>query len=115
VDPIVDEALAEFVVGSHMNSHPHSERRETTHNNKVPAPRRRPRSPPPPASASIAELVAGSRPQNEDGFALSQELLRKYITYARSRCHPKLRNIDRDKVENLYAQLRTESLVPPPQ
>jgi DNA replication licensing factor MCM2 len=49
--------------------------------------------------------------QSDDGFALSQEMLRKYITYARHRCHPKLRNIDRDKVENLYAQLRTESLV----
>jgi DNA replication licensing factor MCM2 len=35
VDPVVDEALAQFVVGSHMNSHPHSEGSETRFNKVI--------------------------------------------------------------------------------
>ena len=41
---------------------------------------------------------------------ISQELLRKYIMYAKRTVHPKLQEIDQDKIARLYAELRRESL-----
>jgi hypothetical protein len=42
----------------------------------------------------------------EEKEQIPQELLRKYILYARAHCHPKLHNIDDDKLAKLYADLR---------
>ncbi|XP_060524669.1 DNA replication licensing factor Mcm2 [Cylas formicarius] len=39
-----------------------------------------------------------------------QEMLKKYIVYARQNIHPKLQNMNQDKVANIYSQLRQESL-----
>jgi DNA replication licensing factor MCM2 len=36
-------------------------------------------------------------------------MLKKYITYAKLHCRPKLQNIDRDRIAKLYAQLRKSS------
>lgn len=41
---------------------------------------------------------------------ISQELLRKYILYAREKCKPKLYQIDQDKVARLFADMRKESM-----
>jgi len=41
---------------------------------------------------------------------ISQEMLRKYILYSKRNCHPKLDNIDRDKVSKFYADLRQKSM-----
>lgn len=41
---------------------------------------------------------------------IPQELLRKYILYARERCRPKLYQIDQDKVARLFADMRRESM-----
>ena len=38
-----------------------------------------------------------------------QEFFRKYIIYAKRHCHPRLNEIDRDKVTNFYADIRRES------
>ena len=40
-----------------------------------------------------------------------QELLRKYIVYSKDKVHPKLHQMDQDKVARLYADLRKESMV----
>ena len=42
---------------------------------------------------------------------IAQELLKKYIVYAKERMHPKLHQVDQDKVAKLYAELRKESMV----
>lgn len=42
---------------------------------------------------------------------IPQDLLRKYIIYAREKVHPKLHQMDQDKVAKLYGELRRESLV----
>lgn len=49
--------------------------------------------------------------ESTDDFTIKQEILRKYIVYARQNVHPKLQNMDKDKVANIYSQLRQESLV----
>ncbi|CAG9856459.1 unnamed protein product [Phyllotreta striolata] len=79
VDPIQDQHLATFVVGSHERHHP----------------------------ANKDKIVA-DEPQNE--LQIPQEMLKKYIVYAKQNVHPKLQNMDQDKVANIYSQLRQESL-----
>ena len=42
---------------------------------------------------------------------IPQDLLRKYIMYAKEKVHPKLNRMDQDKVAKMYAELRRESMV----
>ena len=81
VDPMVDERLARFVIGSHVRARG--------------------------GNAALAdELQAGYEPVQP----IPQALLRKYILYARTRIQPTLSTMDVDKVSRLYAELRRESL-----
>lgn len=85
VDPTIDERLARFVVGSHVRSHPHS------------------------GGAELADrLQADTLLQTVE--PLPQEMLRKYLLYAKSRVRPELSQVDVDKIARLYADLRRESL-----
>ncbi|GMI89841.1 MINICHROMOSOME MAINTENANCE 2 [Hibiscus trionum] len=90
VDPVTDEMLAQFVVDSHFRSQPKganmddkafSESQEETQ-----------------ASAGLA-----------DSKILSQELLRKYITYAKLNVFPRFHEKDMAKLSKVYADLRKES------
>lgn len=49
--------------------------------------------------------------ESQDDFMIKQEILKKYIVYAKENIHPKLQNMDKDKVASIYSQLRQESLV----
>eukprot|EP00887_Chlorella_sp_A99_P006785 scaffold2.g6785.t1 len=84
VDPVADEKLASFVVASHAGSHPDD------------------------ADAG-GDGAAG--PADADPDILPQALLRKYITYAKQTCRPKLQAADYDKIAQVYAELRRESSV----
>ncbi|QSZ32944.1 hypothetical protein DSL72_002527 [Monilinia vaccinii-corymbosi] len=98
VDPAEDERLARFVVGSHGRSHPGS---QPTDENQASM-----------RTEHDAEMrdsaFNGGEPKQEG--EIKQELLRKYILYARERCSPKLYNIDEEKVSKLFADMRRESL-----
>lgn len=87
VDPVADERLARFVTSSHMRSTPTNEIIRGGHQ----------------AMPSAAD--------NARSGHLSQDMLRKYIQYARSNCHPVLRGntFDQDKISSLYVALRKES------
>ncbi|KAL2109865.1 hypothetical protein VUR80DRAFT_1911 [Thermomyces stellatus] len=87
VEPDEDERLARFIVGSHSRSHPSQEGE---------------------AAEEEEEAAAAGRPVKEG--EIPQELLRKYILYARERCSPKLMNIEEEKLARLYAEMRRESL-----
>ncbi|ORY32125.1 DNA replication licensing factor cdc19 [Naematelia encephala] len=82
VDPVKDEMLAQFVVGSHLRSHPQFDPEEDEVN----------------VNTSI------------DADIIPQDLLRKYIMYAKEHIRPKLHQLDQDKLARLYADLRRESL-----
>ncbi|EMD37775.1 hypothetical protein CERSUDRAFT_105677 [Gelatoporia subvermispora B] len=82
VDPVQDELLARYVVGSHLRSHPKFE-------------------------AEADEMNVGT---TLDADIIPQDLLRKYIMYAREKVKPKLYDIDQEKLSRLYADLRRESL-----
>lgn len=98
VDPEQDERLARFVVSSHGRAHPAANSSdenqgamETEHSDGV-----------------RGMGVNGGEPRQEG--EIEQELLRKYILYAREKCRPKLYQIDQDKVARLFADMRRESL-----
>lgn len=84
VDPMQDQHLAQFVVASHMKHHP---------------------------TKGIQQDEMPSDPALGDVQSIPQELLKKYIVYARENVHPKLQRMDQDKVAKMYSQLRQESLV----
>ncbi|KAJ3005953.1 hypothetical protein NUW54_g4119 [Trametes sanguinea] len=82
VDPVQDELLARFVVGSHLRSHPKFE-------------------------AERDEMDVGT---TLDADIIPQDLLRKYIMYAKEKVRPKLYDLDQDKLSKLFSDLRRESL-----
>lgn len=78
-DPMQDQLLARFVVGSHIRHHP-----------------------------TMEEVVPESQPT--DNMQIPQDMLKKYIVYSKENVHPKLTNMDQDKIAKMYSQLRQESL-----
>lgn len=82
-----DEMLARFVVGSHLKHHPSNKEG---------------------GMAGLEEVVL---PNTSDVPPIPQELLKKYIIYAKERVRPKLNQMDQDKVARIYSDLRKESMV----
>merc|ERR1719356_2250480 len=92
VDSIIDEHLARFVVGSHMRSHPLATDEDHQVMSEVEQ------------SLAATTSLAGVE-------KIPQDLLKKYILYARERVHPKLHQMDQDKVAKMYSDPRRESMV----
>ncbi|KAH9845871.1 DNA replication licensing factor mcm2 [Teratosphaeria destructans] len=93
VDPAEDERLASFVVNSHGRAHP-----VMSSSMGADAPQQ--------DTQMDVDQAAPAGPQT----VIPQELLRKYILYAREHCRPKLYQIDQDKIARLFADMRRESL-----
>ena len=96
VDPMQDERLAKFVVGSHIRSHPvfieQSKQDTPDETNQT--------------HQFGTVLNDAAKP------TIRQDLLKKYLTYARLRVRPQLgEGLDKDKVAKLYADLRRHSNV----
>ncbi|PNS14364.1 DNA replication licensing factor mcm2 [Sphaceloma murrayae] len=87
VDPAEDERLASFVVNSHGRARGGLSDTQDGEDNEM-------------------QIDPGQKQKGE----ISQELLRKYILYAREKCRPKLYQIDQDKIARLFADMRRESL-----
>ena len=103
VDPDEDERLAKFVVNSHSRAHPltgagygfaGTQKQAQTQQDEP---------------MDVDGSTAAATEQQIEGD-IPQELLRKYILYAREKCRPKLYQIDQDKVARLFADMRRESL-----
>jgi hypothetical protein len=67
VDPVQDQRLAEFVVGSHARSHPEGDEEEQ-------------------------QQDASQQQQQPDG-TISQDMLRKYITFAKQQYRPTMSQV----------------------
>ncbi|EMC95950.1 hypothetical protein BAUCODRAFT_24927 [Baudoinia panamericana UAMH 10762] len=96
VDPVEDERLANFVVNSHGRAHPitQSKSQSQTQTNEM----------------EVDEPQQAPPTANKPTSPIPQELLRKYILYAREHCRPKLYQIDQDKIARLFSDMRRESL-----
>lgn len=57
---------------------------------------------------TMDDVIPESQPT--DSMQIPQDLLKKYIVYAKENVHPKLTNMDQDKIAKMYSQLRQESL-----
>merc|ERR1711983_505882 len=91
VDPVCDEHLARFVVGSHMRNHPLAEEADVER------------------MENIEKKLASAT--NLSGMEkIPQDLLKKYILYAREKIRPKLHALDQEKVAKMYSELRKESM-----
>ncbi|EFA77281.1 MCM family protein [Heterostelium album PN500] len=80
IHPIKDSQLARFVIQSHQRSHPNNTNEANNY------------------------LVNATQQS-----PISQEMLRKYIMYAKRKCTPRISEIDREKLSQLYAEMRRES------
>lgn len=109
VDPVEDEKLARFVVGSHIRHHP-THGGGTAEQNHAPGEN----------GVGHGGMANGTTQNGQNGFSyeaegpdfelIDQELLRKYMVYSKEKVHPKLHQMDQDKVAKLYADLRKESM-----
>ncbi|KAJ8564897.1 hypothetical protein K7X08_001357 [Anisodus acutangulus] len=90
VDPVTDEMLAKFVVDSHFRS----QAKGATIDEK-----------------SFTDSRDGARANMAatDPEIIPQEILKKYLTYAKLNVFPKLHDADLDKLTQVYAELRRES------
>ncbi|XP_042503270.1 DNA replication licensing factor MCM2 [Macadamia integrifolia] len=89
VDPVIDEMLAKFVVDSHFKSQPKGANMDDN------------------VSNSMEDPPVSVRPVDPE--ILSQDMLKKYITYAKLHVFPRLHDADLDKLMHVYAELRRES------
>lgn len=89
VDPVADELLAEFVVDSHFKSQAKGANIDDR------------------SYSESQEDQASARPV--DSEVLSQDLLKKYITYAKLNIFPRFHDSDMEKLTQVYAELRRES------
>ena len=102
VNPELDERLARFVIDSHMRSHPlNTEDVEDDDMQDEDSRVLRTR---------LEKLEEMNKQRESEISPIPQELLIKYIQYARSKIHPKLHQMDMDKVSKVYADLRRESI-----
>ncbi|RLN86630.1 hypothetical protein BBJ28_00020514 [Nothophytophthora sp. Chile5] len=100
VDPVDDERLADFVVSSHMRSNPMKKKPEDEAEDDEGE-----------TEDELSALTQSMQVGDADtSMTLDQELLRKYILYARTFVNPVLASgLDTRKVESFYAQLRRAS------
>jgi DNA replication licensing factor MCM2 len=86
VDLRADTALSTFVINSHIMSHPEHENVEKN---------------------KISSLLPDQERENKE--LIPQDILKKYIMYARKYVHPKNSDLNKNKVSKFYAELRKES------
>jgi DNA replication licensing factor MCM2 len=96
VEPEEDERLARFIIVSHSRSHPGGQRTDDSMQVQQ--------------DTLQTKTQATSDSSREKEGEIPQQLLRKYILYARERCRPKLYHMDEDKIARLFADMRRESL-----
>ena len=84
IDLFKDEALAEFVVCSHMANHP-------TDPNLTAKPRK-----------TLTSATSTIKP-------VTQDIFKRYILYAKTNVKPRVNDMDKDKLSSFYAEMRDEA------
>jgi DNA replication licensing factor MCM2 len=93
VDPLMDEQLAAYVIGSHRYARSlQGLNINDGYDHEL--------------SNNILSVNFQISNANK---SIPQIFLRKYLSHARETCQPRLHSIDQDKISRLYADLRRES------
>jgi DNA replication licensing factor MCM2 len=87
VDYYKDKALATFVINSHIRSHPDEKDPEYL----------------------AATLLDDHSFKIEEEDLISQEMLKKYMIFAKKFVHPKLTDVDKEKISDFYSCIRKYS------
>jgi DNA replication licensing factor MCM2 len=87
IDVFKDEALADFVVCSHMKNHPTEPNEQVRVNRRV----------------QLQNGVHASLPP------IDQELYKKYVLYARLHVNPTISEVDQNKLARFYMEIRREA------
>lgn len=105
VDEEYDDALATFVINSHMKNHPKYTRQFNSETDEA---QRQAQE-----LEMQQELDLMSLPNNRMNVVktdlIDQVMLKKYLIYARRFIKPKLNEIDQNKITQFYADIRRES------
>lgn len=83
VDYYKDRALATFVINSHIKSHPDEIEEE-----------------------ELAQTLLDETDIYEEEETIPQEMLKKYMTYSRKFVHPRLTDVDKEKISDFYSSIR---------
>jgi DNA replication licensing factor MCM2 len=83
-DPVQDERLADHVVCSHIRSHPD-------------------------ATTDDKQLRPKLQLRNSHIEPIPQDVLQRYVQYARKRVFPKIMDLDKEKLANFYKDIRAEA------
>ena len=114
VDEEHDDALATFVINSHIKSQPDilKMRKRVEEDQQMTAEQKleQLQSTDNYLKENLLECAISSKLRKPEEL-IPQELLKKYIIFAKRFCHPKLSEIDKDKLMNFYADIRRESSV----
>lgn len=101
VDYQKDQRLASFVINSHIKSHPDIKYPINPENEEE--------------EKMVEEILGGLIQETEDTLVkkdvLTQEQLKNYILYARKYVHPKINDLDKEKLSEFYADIRRISNV----
>ena len=97
----IDDMLATFVINSHMKNHPvvrDAPNRDVEEQKAI--------------ENNLNQALLDDRhiPQTNPALQIDQQMLKKYMIYARRYVKPKLNEIDIEKVTNFYKDIRKESL-----
>jgi DNA replication licensing factor MCM2 len=87
IDVFKDEALADFVLCSHMANHP------TDPNTAVKLRR------------NLVTALGG----NLSAKPVNQDILKRYVLYAKTNVTPRVNDMDKDKISQFYAEMREEA------
>ena len=116
VDAETDARLADFVVGSHDRNHPDHVHAQGLGQGQDGGRRQEG------GAGDVADDVASQggkgadadgKDADKDADIIPQDVLCKYIAYAKQHCKPRLQSGDLDKLARVYAELRKESLAAP--
>ncbi|KAM0679066.1 MCM DNA helicase complex subunit [Binucleata daphniae] len=88
-----DKLMGEFVLESHMKISSHMKNNKENDNEDE--------------TSSIYSI----KTDKKGNLCIGQEALKKYIAYARKNCFPALSEVNKEKVAQLYSELRKESMV----
>nr|CCC95386.1 unnamed protein product [Trypanosoma congolense IL3000] len=121
----LDEKLATFVCHSHIQNHPRTQKeaqlsnrelrrqllrlREALEGAVTEEGRRNVEAELRQVQQALADKAVNEDEDPSSDKPLPQQLLRKYILYAKAHCHPRVANIDANTIAKLYTELRQES------
>lgn len=109
VDEDYDDALATFVINSHMKNHPQIRKIEDNQENEQISEEQRAKELETRQAYLDQNMLPNNRMNQQNPDIIPQQMLKKYLIYAKRYMKPKLSEVDQNKITQFYADIRRES------